>query len=162
MAPPVLPRAEILADLKTAMLAISGGPNWNYQVTTVQVGQEITRNFGLSQLPLIMIDPKMTDTEDRVTFGDSTANRHHRRWPIEITGIVKPSSDLDIRAEGERFLSDIVKKLLTMTIVLASGQQAIVILRQLMGPDNFERSEHKTAVVGVDIDISYLFSPRDL
>lgn len=141
MAPPALPRQQILDTLKSAFLAINGAPNWNYAVTTVQTGLEITRNFSMLDLPLVMIDPQMTDTEDRVTFGGSTANRHHRRWPIQITGIVRPADPLgDIRAEGEKFLSDLVKQLLNTTITLTNGQQVVLILRQLMGPDNFERS----------------------
>lgn len=162
MAPPVLPRAEILSDLRTAFLAITGS-DWNYSVATVQVGLEITRNFNMSQLPLVMIDPSQNDEEDRETFGASTANRHHRRWPIEITGIIKPLPNTDVRAEGEKFLSDLVKKIVTLTLEVGSNaQQVILIPRRILGPDNFERSEHKVAVVGVDLDVVYMFTAAGL
>ena len=160
MSLPVLPRAEILADLKQAILQINGAPDWNYQVQTVQVGREITRNFNLSDLPLVMIDP-LDDTEERETMGAATANRHHRRWKIEITAVVKPAPDADIRAEGERFLSDLVKKIYTITVG-ADGAGVIVIARRILGPDNFERSENKTVFVGIDLDVAYLFTARDI
>jgi hypothetical protein len=160
MAPPILPRAEVLDDLRTALLQINGAPNWNYQIKTVQIGRDITRKFNVSDLPLVMLDPQ-EDVEERETMGGATANRHHRRWSIELTAVCKPDSDADIRAEGERFLADIMKKLLTITVG-ANSAGIVMIARRILGAENFERSENKTVFVGVDLDVIYQVVARDL
>ena len=154
-----LPRKQILDDIKTALLAITTEAGYNNTVATVQIGYEITRNFNLSELPLVIVDPKQ-DLHERQTFGHATANRFHRSWDIELTGVLRPDSG-DTREEGEKLLTDIVKKLSNLHLGPSTAGVEMV-MNEIMGPDNFERSEHKVAVVGVNLRLIYFFTPGGL
>jgi hypothetical protein len=153
-----LPRKTILDAIYATVAGITTANGYTYSVRTIQIGQDIIPQRWLTtDYPLVVIDP-LRDESVEETFGGGTANKLFRKWPIHITGVIQPTGD--VREEGEKFLSDLVKALVVLKFVSSINTRPVI--DELLGPDNFERSENKIAVVGVNLGIYYHFTPGGL
>ena len=157
-----LPRETILQAIKTRLEGITIANGFQFDVTTVRIGFELPAKRHRSDYPLFLIGPQ-PDVDERETQGAGTANRYHRRWPIGIRAAMWPKSSQDVRAEGERLITDLVKRL---TSDERFGLQPIFglgfVLDRILDPDDFEADQSGLTYVGVDITVRYDFRPDSI
>lgn len=152
-----LPRETILQALKTQMQGITSASGFNNTIKTVSIGYEFPDERNRSDHPLVIIGP-MEDIDDRETEGAQTANRYHRQWSMVIRAAMIPLSTADPRAEGEKLLDDIVKKLTSSKTFGIQGGAFGFTLDRLLDANDFEADQSGRVYVGVDLTVGYNFT----
>lgn len=154
------PREPILQAIKARLEGITSAGGFNNTVKTVQIGFVLPTALHRSDTPHIQIGPQ-EDRDDGESLGAQTNDRYRRAWEIEIRGMMWPDSD--VRAKGELLIDDIVKRLTTSkTFGLSPTYKLGFTLDRIIEPDHFEADESGMAYVGVDITVSYDFTPANL
>jgi hypothetical protein len=159
-----LPRSAVFSALVTALEAITQTAGFNFTVITVFQGNDNQRQFNISDLPVIFIDPGIDSRLVPETFGAGTNNSVKRSWAFKIIGILPPGGfDDDVDANGELFIADIVKQLYTKRSTdLKDAGINWIDLETIEAADNFQRAENLVARIELNIRVVYEFRPANL
>jgi len=157
MTPRQLTRDHIL----TALREIKTGNGYSMNIETVELRKRTLRQFNASELPAVVMTPKLDVQVRPETLGGNLGNKHMRAWTMELMLLLVDGGNWEeLDDAAEEFIACVSKTLIANRT--STDCKPFNIAIDSIQVSDFERVENDFMQVAVTINAFYEFTRGNL